>query len=161
MKIHFISKNQKNLSFVNKKQFAINNDIIFPLQKKDLNINEIIHELYIKNNELSHKYEDLSQKYNNFINELNELKEKINFVETLIPNEDINVIIDNFFIYNQPKKWSIIYMASKHGDKAKDLFKYCGEKNNLIILFEDKNNNKFRGFISKKLPKDNSYYNKR
>ena len=73
----------------------------------------------------------------------------------LILNEDVKIIIDNFFDI-KPEKLFKIYQGRKHGDKAEDLFKYCGEKDNLIILFEDKKNNKFGGFISKKLPKDNS-----
>ena len=145
-KNYLIQKLENSCSFILKKQFGISEDIILPLKKKNSDIKDIISELCEKNISLTKKFENLSE-------EVQILKKEILEIKEFIENEVYK--IKNLF-EKKPKQLKLIYQATKNGGESIDFYKYCGEKNNLIVLFEIKNNYKFGAFISQKLPKDSS-----
>ena len=145
-KNYLIQKLENSCSFILKKQFGISEDIILPLKKKNSDIKDIISELCEKNISLTKNFENLSK-------EVQILKKEILEIKEFIENEVYK--IKNLF-EKKPKQLKLIYQATKNGGESIDFYKYCGEKNNLIVLFEIKNNYKFGAFISQKLPKDSS-----
>lgn len=87
------------------------------------------------------KYYELEKKYNNILNELNYIK------ASLFLDEDKRTI-DNFFDYQKPTSYHLIYSSIKDGDAKKNLLNYCKNKNNLLIFIIDSDGNKFGVYIS-------------
>ena len=155
------------------KPYYMQNDIFFSLNEKAFDITKIVNELCKKflelekkitslenenvsgknyysfnsfftrrlDNESERKYNELEKKYNNILNELNYIKSSL-FLE-----ED-KKILDNFFDYQKPSSYHLIYSSIKDGANRKNLLSCCKNKNNLLIFIIDSNGNKFGVYIS-------------
>ena len=170
-KNYFIQKLENSFSLILKIQ---SKNIILPLKRSNSDIKYIILELYENNIILTKKYEELSEekkqlskkylelfeKYEKIIEEVKYLKSEILTLKNKsdIKNEkkeDIDIENLKNFFDKKPKNLNLIFQATKNGEYSEDFFKYCGGKDNLLLLLEDQNNNKFGGFISQKIPKNN------
>jgi hypothetical protein len=179
-KNYFIQELENSFSLILKIK---SKNIILPLNKSNSDIKYIILELYENNIILTKKYEELSEekkqlskkylelfeKYEKIIEEVKYLKSEILTLKNKydIKNEkeeekkeeekEEDIDIENLknFFDKKPKKLNLIFQGTKNGEYSEDFFKYCGGKDNLLLLLEDQNNNKFGGFISQKIPKNN------
>ena len=144
-KTFFVLYNDNSLTFGIKKQIGIQDDIIFPLVQKSADIKEVVDELCKKNNELEKKVNDLNERVNQLENDLKMIKGAF-----ALDSSDENVIKD--FFEKKPKAFKLIY----NGKDRNNFFANCAGKKNLLFLVKDTNGNKFGGYMSSTLVKNDN-----
>ena len=142
-KTFFVLYNDNSLTFGIKKQIGIQDDIIFPLVQKSADIKEVVDELCKKNNELEKKVNDLNERVNQLENDLKMIKSAF-----FLDSSDENVIKD--FFEKKPKAFKLIY----NGKDRNNFFANCEGKKNLLFLVKDTKGNKFGGYMSSTLVKN-------
>ena len=142
-KTFFVLFNDNSLTFGIKKQIGIQDDIIFPLVQKSSDIKEVVDELCKKNNELEKKVNDLNERVNQLENDLKMIKSAF-----FLDSSDENVIKD--FFEKKPKAFKLIY----NGKDRNNFFANCEGKKNLLFLVKDTKGNKFGGYMSSTLVKN-------
>ena len=142
-KTFFVLYNDNSLTFGIKKQIGIQDDVIFPLVQKSSDIKEVVDELCKKNNELEKKVNDLNEKVNQLENDLKMIKGAF-----LFDSSDENIIKD--FFEKKPKAFKLIYI----GKDRNNFFANCEGKKNLLFLVKDTKGNKFGGYMSSTLVKN-------
>ena len=141
-KTFFVLYNDNSLTFGIKKQIGIQDDVIFPLVQKSSDIKEVVDELCKKNNELEKKVNDLNEK-------VNQLENDLKIINALaLDSSDENVIKD--FFEKKPKAFKLIY----NGKDRNNFFANCEGKKNLLFLVKDTKGNKFGGYMSSTLVKN-------
>ena len=131
-KTFFVLYNDNSLTFGIKKQIGIQDDVIFPLVQKSSDYKEVVDELCKKNNELEKKVNDLKMIKGAFFSDL----------------PDYNVIKD--FFEKKPNFLKLIY----NGKDRNNFFANCAGKKNLLFLVKDTKGNKFGGYMSSTLVKN-------
>ena len=142
-KTFFVLYNDNSLTFGIKKQIGIQDDVIFPLVQKSSDIKEVVDELCKKNNELEKKVNDLNERVNQLENDLKMIKSAF-----VLDSSDENVIKD--FFEKKPKDFPLIY----NGKDRNNFFANCEGKKNLLFLVKDTKGNKFGGYMSSTLVKN-------
>ena len=144
-KSFFVLYNDNSLTFGIKKQIGIQDDVIFPLVQKSSDIKEVVDELCKKNNELEKKVNDLNERVNQLENDLKMIKSAF-----FLDSSDENVIKD--FFEKKPKAFKLIYI----GKDRNNFFANCEGKKNLLFLVKDTKGNKFGGYMSSTLVKNDN-----
>ena len=96
-----------------------------------------------KNNELEKKVNDLNERVNQLENDLKMIKDAF-----VLDSSDENVIKD--FFEKKPKASKLIY----NGKDRNNFFVNCEGKKNLLFLVKDTKGNKFGGYMSSTLIKN-------
>ena len=141
-KTFFVLCNDNSLTFGIKKQIGIQDDVIFPLVQKSSDIKEVVDELCKKNNELEKKVNDLNERVNQLENDLKIIS------AFALDSSDENVI--KGFFEKKPKAFKLIY----YGNDRNNFFANCEGKKNLLFLVKDTKGNKFGGYMSSTLVKN-------
>ena len=117
------------------------NSIVNELCKKCIELEKEKNCNFLNYFELENKYNDLKKKYDDLLNEIKMIKTSLFF-------EEDKKILDNFFDYQKPTSYHLIYSSLKDGKQRNNFFNYCQNKNNLLIFIIDSAGNKFGAYIS-------------